>query len=339
MKARLGEIIMAVREDQAEYTASIGAAEPVSVSALPDLVPARMLNEYAYCPRLCWMEWVEGEFTDSADTVEGTIQHRRVDKEGGALSEPEAGQASDEETPIEDPVVSQARAVLLSAPVLGLIAKIDLVEEAGGVAVPVDVKRGAAPDLPEGAYEPERVQVCAQGLILRENGYACDHGELYFAKSRRRVRVDLDDALVSRTRELLDAMRAMASSGAKPPPLDGSVKCPRCSLVGLCLPDETNTLVAGNAGRGGPGAPAGTRAAIRCPQHHLKHGAVVKHGDRSGCAAGGAGNAPVRNLAGVRVRRGPGEHPSPAGMPVAQHPGTVLFDRRLVLRNDPRPGP
>ena len=65
------------------------------------------------------------------------------------------------------------------------------------MAVPVDVKRGAAPDIPEGAYEPERVQVCAQGLILRENGYACDHGELYFAKSRRRVRVDLDDAWFS----------------------------------------------------------------------------------------------------------------------------------------------
>ena len=27
-----------------------------------------------------------------------------------------------------------------------------------------------------------------------------------------------------------------------PPPLDDSPKCPRCSLVGICLPDETRLL-------------------------------------------------------------------------------------------------
>ncbi len=278
------EITMAVREEQEGYKVAIDAEEQALVSVLPDLVPARMLNEYAYCPRLCWMEWVEGEFADSADTVEGTFQHRRVDKEGGTLPEPEgeAGGEADGPSLIEDPVVSQARAVLLSAPALGLIAKIDLVEEQGGVAVPVDVKRGAAPDIPEGAYEPERVQVCAQGLILRENGYACDHGELYFAKSRRRVRVDLNEALVARTGELLDAMRAMAASGVKPPPLDGSVKCPRCSLVGLCLPDETNTLVAGET----PVEEDRVRRLVPAradalPLYVQKHGAVVgKHGDQ-----------------------------------------------------------
>jgi len=37
----------------------------------PDLVPARILNEFAYCPRLAYIEWVQGEFADSADTVEG----------------------------------------------------------------------------------------------------------------------------------------------------------------------------------------------------------------------------------------------------------------------------
>ena len=24
-----------------------------------ELVPARMLNEFAYCPRLCYLEWVQ----------------------------------------------------------------------------------------------------------------------------------------------------------------------------------------------------------------------------------------------------------------------------------------
>ena len=39
----------------------------------PELVPARMLNELTYCPRLCYMEWVQGEFAHSADTLDGRI--------------------------------------------------------------------------------------------------------------------------------------------------------------------------------------------------------------------------------------------------------------------------
>jgi hypothetical protein len=32
------------------------------------LLPVRMLNEFAYCPRLGYLMWVQGEFADSADT-------------------------------------------------------------------------------------------------------------------------------------------------------------------------------------------------------------------------------------------------------------------------------
>ena len=54
--------------------------------------------------------------------------------------------------------------------------------------------------------------------------------------------IPFDDALVDRTRELLAGMRDMGSSGVMPPPLEDSPKCPRCSLVGICLPDETTLL-------------------------------------------------------------------------------------------------
>lgn len=36
----------------------------------------------------------------------------------------------------------------------------------------------------------------------------------------------------------------MADGGQIPPPLQDSPKCPRCSLVGICLPDEVNHLAA-----------------------------------------------------------------------------------------------
>ena len=35
----------------------------------PDYLPARMVNEFAYCPRLFFYEWVEGLFAESIDTV------------------------------------------------------------------------------------------------------------------------------------------------------------------------------------------------------------------------------------------------------------------------------
>src|SRR5438552_13712523 len=52
---------------------------------LPDYLPARMVNEFAYCPRLFFYEWVEGLFQESKDTVEGAIQHGRVDARSTAL--------------------------------------------------------------------------------------------------------------------------------------------------------------------------------------------------------------------------------------------------------------
>ena len=89
---------------------------------------------------------------------------------------------------------------------------------------------------------PERVQLCAQGLILRENGYLCEGGILYFVESRRRVSIPFDEALIDRTRDLLRQMRQMATTQVMPPPLEDSPKCPRCSLAGICLPDETCLL-------------------------------------------------------------------------------------------------
>ncbi|MEX0828765.1 MAG: hypothetical protein WD032_00820 [Nitrospirales bacterium] len=43
------------------------------------LIPVRMLIEFSYCPRLAYLEWVQGEFTDNAETLEGRFHHRRVD--------------------------------------------------------------------------------------------------------------------------------------------------------------------------------------------------------------------------------------------------------------------
>jgi CRISPR-associated endonuclease Cas1/CRISPR-associated protein Cas4 len=135
-----------------------------------------------------------------------------------------------------------ARSITLSSNRLGLIARMDLVEGEGNRVTPVDYKRGKRPHVPRGAYDPERVQLCVQGLILEEHGYVCEEGLLCFTESRERVRVVFDDELKALTRNAIDGLRLVAVGGQIPPPLDDSPKCPRCSLVGICLPDEVAYL-------------------------------------------------------------------------------------------------
>jgi CRISPR-associated endonuclease Cas1/CRISPR-associated protein Cas4 len=197
------------------------------------LLPVRMLNEYQYCPRLAYLEWVQGEWADSADTVEGRYVHRRVDRPSGDLPAPEQ---------IDENATLHARSITLSSNRLGLIAKMDLIEVEGGQVIPVDYKRGKRPHVAGGAYEPERVQLCAQGLILEEHNYQCSEGVLYFAGSKERVTIAFDEPLRQLTRNAIDGLRLIAAGGRIPDPLVDSPKCPRCSLVGICLPDEVNYL-------------------------------------------------------------------------------------------------
>jgi CRISPR/Cas system-associated exonuclease Cas4 (RecB family) len=105
---------------------------PQLAAELP-LLPVRMINEYQYCPRLAYLEWVQGEWAESADTVEGRHAHRRVDRPGGEL--PPADEVT-EETRIH------ARSITLSRSRLGLIARLDLIPDDAGLVVPVDDKRG-----------------------------------------------------------------------------------------------------------------------------------------------------------------------------------------------------
>jgi CRISPR-associated protein Cas1 len=215
-------------------------------------MPLDVLHQFAYCPRRMHLMHVEGVMAHNAFTEDGRFVHRRVDAEDEPLPDP-GGE--------EPPAV--VRSVSLGSDRLGLSAKLDLCElEAGepqppgdgnGLvpdlpaasaprAVPVETKRGRVPDNPERSWEPERVQLMAQGLLLREHGWACDHGVLYFARSRTRVVVPFTSDLEMRTLHLLAQARESRRLRTLPPPLIDSPKCPGCSLNGICLPDETHAL-------------------------------------------------------------------------------------------------
>ena len=197
-----------------------------------------MVNEFVYCPRLAYLMWTQGEWSETGDTVEGRRVHTRVDKPNAPLPAPEVLEADEAAT--ADKIVS--RSLTLSSSTLGVIAKLDVAEAKDGAVTPVDYKRGKRPHVEQGAYEPERIQVCLQGLLLEEHGYRVEEGVIYYAESRERVRVVFDNALRAAARAAVSELRLIVSQGRIPPPLKDSPKCPRCALVTVCLPDEVRAL-------------------------------------------------------------------------------------------------
>lgn len=246
-----------------------------------ELLPARMLNEFVYCPRLFYYEHVEGVFLHNADTKRGASEHSRVDAGRGALPKatrpkPEAqnpekreadepaaasAEASTEERAIESPESNtenetiHARSVMLGSPTLGVVAKLDLIEVtlAGGqpaadgpvvrAVCPVEYKAGAPRENGDGRalWDADRMQLGLQMLLLRENGYTCDEGVVFYRQTRQRVRFTLTGEDEAWIRRGIAAARSCAA-GPIPPPLDHSPKCPRCSLAPVCLPDETKLM-------------------------------------------------------------------------------------------------
>jgi CRISPR-associated protein Cas1 len=269
-----------------------------------DLLPARMLNEFVYCPRLFFYEHVEGVFVHNADTLRGADQHTRVDSGTGAMPKARkkktttnasaggnpastdapsdsgdaaatvpgdasaASQPAADATPkpeIENETI-HSRSVMLGSDTLGVVAKLDLVEAivepaaqitdptlqiahtpAATVVRPIEYKSGAPRVADDGAlviWDADRMQLGLQMLLLRENGYVCDEGVVYYRQTRQRVRFTLDADTEAWIHRNIAAARSCIG-GPIPAPLAHSAKCPRCSLVSVCLPDETNLLRTG----------------------------------------------------------------------------------------------
>jgi CRISPR-associated protein Cas1 len=151
-----------------------------------------------------------------------------------------------------------SRSAMLSSDRLNVVAKMDLIEvklasrgvddifathEAQSVT-PVDYKAGA-PKIGTEAnelWDADKMQLGLQILILRDNGYTCDEGVIYYRATKQRVRLvmsaEIEDWIIGKIAEA----RELAKSPTIPPPLVNSPKCVRCSLAPVCLPDETRML-------------------------------------------------------------------------------------------------
>ncbi|MBL8871843.1 MAG: CRISPR-associated endonuclease Cas1, partial [Planctomycetaceae bacterium] len=102
--------------------------DPTCAEQDANYLPARMINEFVYCPRLFYLMHVEGQFEHNAHTTEGVAVHSRVDaktdplpvkRKGNKSASPKSSQTpadpyplfalaeSDDETPISEVLSSE----------------------------------------------------------------------------------------------------------------------------------------------------------------------------------------------------------------------------------------
>ena len=189
---------------------------------LPDYLPLSHLNQLEYCERRFWLMFVLGEMEVNAPVLEGTLQHRRVHTAGLET----AGERV------------RRRRVYVYSERLRLTGFADLVEEVRGQLVPVEYKRGK-----QGKWINDHIQLCAQALCLEERtGQPVPEGEIFYFRSRRRVRISFTADLRAKTEASVARAFALLAEGRLPPPTVRMAKCHDCSLEAVCLPREVRAL-------------------------------------------------------------------------------------------------
>lgn len=194
---------------------------------VPDSVSISALNALEYCPRRFYYQFVQGESIANDYVLEGTLAHQRVHREGVQTS--------------ADGEIQTTRLYLYSE-TLRLTGFADVVEERDGQLIPVEYKHGK-----QGQWLNDAIQLCAQALCLEErrpDAAPIAYGYIFYVSSRRRVQVSFTEELRERTRASIAQAFQVATLPAPPPPLTGKLtaRCPHCSLLPICLPDEVNLL-------------------------------------------------------------------------------------------------
>lgn len=126
------------------------------------------------------------------------------------------------------------RALPLASERLNLVGKADMVEFLpDGTPYPVEYKHGRQTKAQHGH---DALQLAAQALCLEEMaGRPVPEGALFYASSKRRVRVSIDATLRAAVEEAVRDIRSMLDSGILPPPANDA-RCRACSLIDLCQP-------------------------------------------------------------------------------------------------------
>lgn len=192
-----------------------------------EAIPISSLNALEYCPRSFYYQVVQGEMLVNEFVLEGKLAHERVHQPGTHMT------AEGE---------FETTSLYLYSETLHLTGFTDVVEERAGMVFPVEYKHGH-----QGNWLNEHLQLCAQALCLEERRPGkppISHGYIYYIASRRRVQIPFTPQLRARTMAAIAKAFQVAAMETPPPPLSGALtaRCPPCSLLPLCLPEEVRLL-------------------------------------------------------------------------------------------------
>lgn len=189
----------------------------------PEPIPISALQHVVYCARQAALIHLERMWAENVHTAEGQVVHLASDR-----GDRRTGRG-----------MRRVHALPLASARLGIAGVADLVEFISGpdgeTPYPVEYKRGKPKK-----HRADEVQLCAQALCLEEmTGRPVTEGALFYATTRRRLVVSLDDDLRSTTETAVATLAGILASGVTPPPTTQRSRCRACSLAELCRPQAS----------------------------------------------------------------------------------------------------
>ncbi len=178
------------------------------------------LHALAYCPRLFYLENVEGQRVANARVYAGRELHSGLEKQHGDSIQVESSR-------------------------LGLRGRVDFIRSERGRLIPVEVKRGRAKRTDTGlvGWPSDVLQVAAYAMLLEDSLEISVHqARIHYAADSAWVRLAITEELRNEVRTAIGEARKLSTSSRRPPVAENENLCKHCSLSKVCLPDEERPL-------------------------------------------------------------------------------------------------
>ncbi|WP_053957661.1 CRISPR-associated protein Cas4 [Inediibacterium massiliense] len=184
-------------------------------------IEASAVNTYLYCPRRCYYEYVQQEFESNVHTILGDQVHENVDEFG---EEERRGKTI-------------YKSVKIISENLGVVVKVDTVEQYEDEIYPVEYKKGK-----KGIWKNDKYQLALQAMVLEEKLKKPIHkGYIYYVGSKERVEVRISNQIKQHIIKTINDIKELYISMYIPEGVNDN-RCKYCSINKICLPMEVELL-------------------------------------------------------------------------------------------------
>ncbi len=187
-------------------------------------IPVRVeaLHALTYCPRLFYVQEVEGIRVVDAAMYAGATLHAELERDC-----PEDG--------------ATWVSLDLGSETLGLVGRVDCLKRRDGALIPYEHKRGRhrMEGKQPAAWPSDVIQVGAYAMLLEDHlAQTIDEGRVRYHATNSTVRVPIDDGLRKSVFDAIARANLLRRSTERPPITADDRRCIRCSLAPVCLPEE-----------------------------------------------------------------------------------------------------